>query len=83
MTSSSLISVADHSLADQAGPGWEQQQASEQRRWQEEREAHGLAIRVSRQLLNAADATWLTPAESRVYRIAATIVLQEAEQLSS
>jgi hypothetical protein len=63
-------------------PGWEQQQQLlERRRWQEEREAQTLAIRVARELIAISGAEWLTQGAAGAYRRSAEILLKEAEKL--
>jgi hypothetical protein len=63
-------------------PGWEQQQQLlERRRWQEEREAQTLAIRVARELIAISGAEWLTKGAASDYRRSAEILLTEAEKL--
>jgi hypothetical protein len=65
-------------------PGWEQQQQLlEHRRWQEEREAQGLAIRVARELIAISGAEWLTRGAASAYRRSAEILLTEAEKLGN
>lgn len=66
-------------VGSESRPGWEhQQQLQEQRRWEEEREANLLAMRVAQQFVSNALLPWVSDSEARIYQICAQTLLKEA-----